>query len=86
VPVPLIDSISGLKHGGAVRCLRSLLRHKLVHHDGSKYEAYRLTPLGYDFLAIRALAARGSFASVGRQIGVGKESDIFEARAGCPFV
>jgi RIO kinase 2 len=37
-----------------------------------------LTTLGYDFLAIRALTARGSIASVGRQIGVGKESDVFE--------
>ena len=39
----------------------------------------RLTYMGYDFLAIRALTARGHIAGVGRQIGVGKESDIFEA-------
>lgn len=32
----------------------------------------------YDFLALRALAARGHIAALGRQIGVGKESDIFE--------
>jgi hypothetical protein len=34
--------------------------------------------MGYDFLAIRALVARGHISGVGRQIGVGKESDIFE--------
>jgi RIO-like serine/threonine protein kinase len=34
----------------------------------------------YDFLAIKALVARGHISGVGRQIGVGKESDIFEVR------
>lgn len=78
VPAQLIDSIAGLKHGGAFKCLKVLLRHKLVHHDASKYDGYRLTTMGYDFLAIRALVARGAIAGVGRQIGVGKESDVFE--------
>lgn len=78
VPAQLVDTIAGLKHGGTFKCLRNLLRHKLVHHDGQKYDGYRLTTLGYDFLAIRALTARGSIAGVGRQIGVGKESDVFE--------
>jgi RIO kinase 2 len=54
-----------------------------VHHEAAKYDGYRLTTLGYDFLAIRTLAARGHICSVGRQIGVGKESDIFEV-AGAP--
>ena len=31
----------------------------------------------YDFLALRAFARRESLASVGNQIGVGKESDIY---------
>ena len=66
------------RHGGAVRSLKTLLRGKLVHHDGSKYDGYRLTNMGYDFLALRALMARGSIAAVGSQIGVGKESDVFE--------
>ena len=50
-----------------------------MHHDGSKYDGYRLTNMGYDFLALRALIARGSISAVGSQIGVGKESDVFEA-------
>ena len=43
-----------------------------------RYDGYRLTYLGYDYLAIKALVNRGAVAGVGRQIGVGKESDIFE--------
>ena len=72
---------SGRRHGGTVRCLKGLLRQKLVHHEGTGVEGYRLTPLGYDYLALKALVQRGAVAAVGRQIGVGKESDVFEVGA-----
>lgn len=36
-----------------------------------------MTYLGYDFLALRAMMKRGNIVSVGRKIGVGKESDIY---------
>ncbi|CAI0419219.1 unnamed protein product [Linum tenue] len=78
VPAELISRIASLKHGGTYKVLKNLLKHKLVHHDSSKYDGFRLTYLGYDFLAIRTLVNRGVIVSVGRQIGVGKESDIFE--------
>ncbi|KAK1432239.1 hypothetical protein QVD17_09134 [Tagetes erecta] len=78
VPAELIDRIASLRHGGTYKVLRNLLKHKLLHHDGSKYDGFRLTYLGYDFLAIKTMVNRGVFSSVGRQIGVGKESDIFE--------
>ena len=78
VPVELVNAISGLKHGGAFKLIRELLKHKLVHHENQKYDGYRLTPLGYDFLAIKAFVNRGANVGVGRRIGVGKESDVFE--------
>lgn len=40
-------------------------------------DGYRLTTLGYDILALKALRARGVVGAVGNQIGVGKESDVF---------
>jgi RIO-like serine/threonine protein kinase len=36
VPAELVDRIAGLKHGGAFKNMKTLLRHKLVHHDSSK--------------------------------------------------
>ncbi|XP_038697927.1 serine/threonine-protein kinase rio2-like [Tripterygium wilfordii] len=78
VPTELIDRIASLKYGGTYKILKNLLKHKLLHHDSSKYDGFRLTYLGYDFLAIKTMVNRGVFTSVGRQIGVGKESDIFE--------
>lgn len=69
------------RHGGVYQRLSTCLKHKLLHHDSSKYDGYRLTTLGYDFLAIHTLTMRGVITSVGRQIGVGKESDLFEVGA-----
>mmetsp|Transcript_44590 Transcript_44590/g.96920 ORF Transcript_44590/g.96920 Transcript_44590/m.96920 type:complete len:463 (+) Transcript_44590:54-1442(+) len=76
VPVPLIESIARLTRGSTFKILQTLLRHKLVAHDGKKYDGYRMTYHGYDFLALRALVMRGSITGVGRRLGVGKESDV----------
>jgi RIO kinase 2 len=54
-----------------------LLRHKLIYHERKLYDGYRLTYPGYDYLALKTLLQRGVITGVGRQIGVGKESDIF---------
>jgi len=79
VPVPLITSIAKLRHGGSYKILSTLLRYKLVAHTNQEYNGYRLSYLGFDILALRSLLARNTIVSVGQQIGVGKESDIFEA-------
>ena len=78
VPVQLINAIAGLKRGGGYKHIKELLKHKLVHHENREYDGYRLTPLGYDFLALKAFVNRGTVTGVGRKIGVGKESDVYE--------
>ena len=42
---------------------------------------YRLTYPGYDYLALKTLASRDVVTSVGNQIGVGKESGMYTAKA-----
>ncbi len=42
-------------------------------------DGYRLKNLGYDCLALKTLNRRGVVESVGNEIGVGKESDIYIA-------
>ncbi|RLN44017.1 hypothetical protein BBJ28_00008301 [Nothophytophthora sp. Chile5] len=79
VPVELISSIAKLRHGGVQKILSHLLRNKLVAHDGNAYDGFRLTYSGYDFLALRVFLQRGHITGLGRQIGVGKESDIYLA-------
>lgn len=79
VPSSLIESISGLKRGGAFKLIRLLAKNKLVGHQSKPYDGYRLTSKGYDYLALKTLCKRGAISAVGIQIGVGKESDIFTA-------
>eukprot|EP00658_Telonema_sp_P-2_P054914 TRINITY_DN43678_c0_g1_i2.p1 TRINITY_DN43678_c0_g1~~TRINITY_DN43678_c0_g1_i2.p1 ORF type:complete len:544 (-),score=162.54 TRINITY_DN43678_c0_g1_i2:482-2113(-) len=78
VPVTLIERIARLQHGGARTYLGHLLRDKLIAHDSKKYDGYYLTYRGYDHLALKAFVNRGLVAGMGRQIGCGKESDVFE--------
>ncbi|KAM7364655.1 RIO kinase 2 [Cochliomyia hominivorax] len=78
VPGPLVASIANLKAGGVHKLLKELCKHKLLTYErGKKYDGYRLTNTGYDYLALKSLTLRGSVASFGNQIGVGKESNIY---------
>ncbi|XP_051473155.1 serine/threonine-protein kinase RIO2 isoform X1 [Apus apus] len=78
VPASLIASIASLKHGGCHKILRELVKHKLLAYERTKtVQGYRLTNAGYDYLALKALSARQVITSVGNQMGVGKESDIY---------
>ncbi|KAK2461864.1 hypothetical protein APHAL10511_006327 [Amanita phalloides] len=78
VPTALIAQISGLRSGGVNKLISSLAKRNLVSKmQNSKYDGYRLTYGGYDYLAMRAMSKRGTLSSVGNQIGVGKESDIY---------
>ncbi|CAK8691414.1 unnamed protein product [Clavelina lepadiformis] len=77
-PHGIIAFIANLKRGGAYKVIQQLCKHRLVALERSKLNSgYRLTNRGYDYLALHALAQRDVVHSVGNQIGVGKESDIF---------
>ncbi|CAH7668803.1 RIO1-domain-containing protein [Phakopsora pachyrhizi] len=83
VPSSLIASISGLRAGGANKCIGELAKRGLVKKEcNSKYDGYRLTYGGYDYLAIRAFSKRDTVYSVGNQIGVGKEADVYVVATG----
>ncbi|XP_044147247.1 serine/threonine-protein kinase RIO2 [Bufo gargarizans] len=78
VPASLIASIASLKHGGCNKILRELVKHKLVAYERTKtVQGYRLIYGGYDYLALKTLSSRDVVTSVGNQMGVGKESDIY---------
>ncbi|RDW69541.1 serine protein kinase RIO2 [Coleophoma cylindrospora] len=77
VPTPLIGQISGLK-GGVHRSISALAKVGLIaRQKNAKYDGYRLTYGGLDYLALNTYRKRKDVYSVGNQIGVGKESDIF---------
>ena len=63
------------------RCMdRELLEQKTIQYTG-----YRLTFEGYDVLALRTFAERETVDGVGSPLGVGKESDVYEARSFQPL-
>lgn len=79
VPESLIAQNSQLRSISAVnKSISELAKIKLIAKiRNAKYAGYRLTYGGYDYLALKALSKRESVLAVGRQIGIGKESDIF---------
>ncbi|GMT28727.1 hypothetical protein PFISCL1PPCAC_20024 [Pristionchus fissidentatus] len=78
VPLALLAAISKIHRGGVSKICGDLCKHSLIALErGIKCDGYRLTVRGYDFLALRALCAREVVGSVGNQIGVGKESDVY---------
>ncbi|KAM3845734.1 serine/threonine-protein kinase RIO2 isoform 2-T2 [Vipera latastei] len=78
VPPSLIASIASLKHGGCNKILKELTKHRLISYERTKtVQGYRLTNGGYDYLALKTLTSRDIICSVGNQMGVGKESDIY---------
>jgi len=55
-----------------------LHRNGFVEYFKQPYESIRLLTRGLDLIALKKLSDRGLIAGVGRQIGTGKESDIYE--------
>lgn len=79
VPTQLIHQIGCLRSlSGTNRCISDLAKIKLIQKmRNAKYDGYKLTFNGYDYLAMKSMLNRGTIVSVGTTIGVGKESDIY---------
>jgi RIO kinase 2 len=75
----LIAQLAALRSGnGAHRSISNLAKIGLIAKvKNAKYDGYRLTYGGLDYLALHTHTKSSTIYSVGNQIGVGKESDIF---------
>lgn len=80
VPTPLIHQISGMRsQSGTNRAISDLAKLSLISKMRNiKYDGYRLTYNGIDYLALKTMLNRNTVYSVGNTIGVGKESDIYK--------
>ena len=79
VPTTLIERISRVRGGASSvqRSISNLAKVGLIARvKEAKYDGYRLTYGGLDYLALHTYASRKEIYSVGSRIGVGKESDI----------
>jgi RIO kinase 2 len=59
--------------------LKKLVREKLVVRNTQPYEGFQIYFEGYDALALNAFVKRKVINAIGDEVGVGKESVIFEA-------
>lgn len=80
VPVKLVGTLAEVRSGTG-KVLRNLCYNRLLSYErGKKFDGYRLTSLGFDYLALRVFRNRDVIDQVGNQIGVGKEASVYIAR------
>ncbi len=79
VPERDIVKLSGLPEKEVKYRLERLNAFSLVYRWIGPYIGYTLNTAGYDCLAINALVKAGILDSFGKPIGVGKESDVYDA-------
>ncbi|MEM4601778.1 MAG: serine/threonine protein kinase, partial [Desulfurococcaceae archaeon] len=77
-PLRLLEKTSKLHEGKLSLIMAKLHDLNLVKRETiSGEKMYRLTYLGYDMLALRALVKDNIVEAIGSKIGVGKESEIY---------
>ncbi|MDM7920318.1 MAG: serine/threonine-protein kinase RIO2 [Methanosarcina sp.] len=79
VPIEELNKYTKLPFDKLEYRLKKLVRDKLVVRTTQPYEGFQIYFEGYDALALNAFVKRKSISAIGDEIGVGKESVIFEA-------
>ena len=84
VPTPLIVQIANLRGGAGLahRAISTITKANLIARQRNvRYDGYRLTYGGLDYLALHAHSKARAIGGIGSQIGTGKESDIYLCNA-----
>ena len=86
VPLDVLKSATRFSESELAFRLGRLMEMNMVRYEKVPYEGYALVFNGYDSLALITLTRRGTISSFGCQIGVGKESEVYEAMGLGPVV
>ncbi|PKL62822.1 MAG: serine/threonine protein phosphatase [Methanomicrobiales archaeon HGW-Methanomicrobiales-2] len=79
VPLDVLKSATKLSESELSYRIGRLMTMNMVRYEKVPYEGYALVFNGYDSLALHTLTRRGSIQALGTLIGVGKESEVYEA-------
>jgi len=79
VPVKEVVRYSGLNEREVEYRMKGLDELELLYRQWDPYLGYIMNYNGYDLLALNALVKAESLEALGPSIGMGKESDVFEA-------
>ncbi|PVX24199.1 MAG: serine/threonine protein kinase [Candidatus Bathyarchaeum sp.] len=80
-PKDAIQNQSGISFSEIDYRLPNLTKNRLLRGWQGKYLGYTLTTAGHDALAINTLVKANIIEAFGKQLGVGKESDVYNALA-----
>jgi RIO kinase 2 len=78
VPVEELYRYTKLDLGQLHHVLKNLGVKGLLKRQTQPYEGYQIYFEGYDLLALNALVKRDSLSAIGEELGVGKESVVYE--------
>ena len=78
-PLDIVERRAKLPPGRFKRALEKLVEMKLLRKSKHQLMGYTLTFQALDLLALRTLVARGTISEIGGKIGVGKESEVYNA-------
>ncbi|MCS7128854.1 MAG: RIO1 family regulatory kinase/ATPase [Desulfurococcaceae archaeon] len=81
VPLEYVERLVDAPVTKVERSLEKLRSLKLIKRWSESYRGFRLTYLGLDMLALRTLVKEGVLEAIGDKLGVGKESELYRARA-----
>lgn len=79
VPLDVLKSATKFSESELSYRIGRLMAMNMVRYEKVPYEGYALVFNGYDSLALHTLTRRGSIQALGTLIGVGKESEVYEA-------
>lgn len=79
VPIEELNKYTRLPFDKLEYRLKKLVRDKLVVRNTQPYEGFQIYFEGYDALALNTFVKRKAISAIGDEVGVGKESVIFEA-------
>lgn len=79
VPLEVLKSATRFSESELSYRLGRLMAMDMVRYEKTPYESYALVFNGYDTLALHTLTRRGTVQALGTLIGVGKESEVYEA-------
>jgi RIO kinase 2 len=86
VPLPEIARSCGLAERRAEFRLASLSQRRMVFLENLHYLGYQIGFGAYDLLALADLVEKGSVTGLGKRVGVGKESVVYEAVGDGPLI
>jgi len=79
VPEDVLRKSAGLSESEMNYRVGRLMEMDMVKSSTKPYKGYQLVFKGYDVLAISTLVRKGTLNALGALIGVGKESEVYEA-------